>query len=68
MPANPEDKALETAQTHRPPEDFSNKVAFGFVKLLRFVAGHRDRSHGFADSLKRCEQPVGAGHHVTPAP
>ncbi|MEM8689006.1 MAG: alternative oxidase [Pseudomonadota bacterium] len=28
----------ETVQTHRPPEDFSDKVAFGFVKLLRFVA------------------------------
>lgn len=30
-------------------------------------AGHRDRNHGFADSLKRGEQPVGEGH-VTPAP
>ncbi len=38
MPANTEDKALETVQTHRPPEDFSDRVAFGFVKLLRFVA------------------------------
>ncbi len=31
-------RASETVQTHRPPEDFSDKVAFGFVKLLRFVA------------------------------
>lgn len=38
MPAQTEDKALETVQTHRPPEDFSDRVAFGFVKLLRFVA------------------------------
>ncbi|MCP5083451.1 MAG: hypothetical protein GY948_17330 [Alphaproteobacteria bacterium] len=58
MPANTEDEALETVQTHRPPEDFSDRVAFGFVKPLRFVA----------DSLKRGEQPVGAGHHVTSAP
>ncbi|MEM1200339.1 MAG: alternative oxidase [Pseudomonadota bacterium] len=28
----------ETVQTHRPPEDLSDRVAFGFVKLLRFVA------------------------------
>ncbi len=30
-------------------------------------AGHRDRNHGFADSLKRGEQPVGIGH-TEPAP
>ena len=38
MPRHKDDKALEPVQTHRPPEDFSDKVAFGFVKLLRFVA------------------------------
>jgi ubiquinol oxidase len=28
-------------------------------------AGHRDRNHGFADTLKRGERPVGAGQNVT---
>lgn len=38
MPAHIDEKSVETVQTHRPPEDFSDRVAFGFVKLLRFVA------------------------------
>ena len=38
MPALDPKTAVETVQTHRPPEDFSDRVAFGFVKLLRFVA------------------------------
>ena len=29
---------VATAETHRAPEDLSDKVAFGFVKALRFIA------------------------------
>lgn len=38
MSNNSAERPTETVQTHRPPEDFSDRVAFGFVKLLRFVA------------------------------
>jgi len=33
-----EQQTSNMVQTHRAPEDFSDKVAFAFVKLLRFVA------------------------------
>ncbi len=32
------ENAPDTAQLHRAPEDFGDRVAFGFVKMLRFVA------------------------------
>ena len=33
-----EQKVTDTIETHKLPEDFGDRVAFSFVKLLRFVA------------------------------
>ena len=38
MPKLSQHTTTGNAQLHRSPEDTSDRVAFGFVKLLRFVA------------------------------
>ncbi len=32
------ERSEHTVETHRVPADFSDRVAFGFVKAMRFVA------------------------------
>ena len=38
MSSNTDHKTSDSVQTHRSPADVSDKIAFGFVKSLRFIA------------------------------
>ena len=44
-----------------PPDAHLREVV---VAVREDEAGHRDRNHGFADALKRGEQPIGSGLEV----